>query len=155
MPFRIYKGDSVIVEGESPLAISNLAPNTSVARGEYQATRYDGEKESERVDVPAFQTLPIAVTSVTLSPKTSSAEAGTEGSRQLNAVVAPVNATNKVVSYEITPKVEGLTLSAGGNISWTADTPAGAYTTTVTTEDGSKKDTHVLTLTEPEVPEEV
>src|SRR5690625_1908997 len=99
MSFKIYKGDDVVAEGESPLAITGLSPNTDVSSGEYQATRVDGDRESERVDVPSFKTLPIDVTGVALSPKTSNAESGETGSRQISATVSPANATNKSVTY--------------------------------------------------------
>lgn len=148
--FKIYKGDVVVTEGESPLTITGVNPNTDVATGVYQVVRIDGGAESERVDVPAFKTLPIAVTGVTLTPKTSTAESGTAGTRQLSAAVAPANATNKAVTYAIAPATTGLTVNASGLISWTDAVPAGVYTTTVTTTSGAKKDTHVLTLTEPE-----
>ncbi len=151
--FKIYKGDNVVVEGDSPLEITGINPNTDVAKGEYQAVRVEEDRESERVDIPAFKTLPIAVTGVTVSPKTSNGESGTAGTRQLTATVAPSNATNKSVSYAIAPTTSGLSVNASGLISWGADVPEGTYTTTVTTADGSKTDTHVLTLTEPE-PEE-
>jgi hypothetical protein len=153
MPFKIYKGDTAVAEGESPLTITGVAPNTDVAAGEYQATRIDGDRESDRVDIPAFKTLPIAVTGVTLSPKTSTAEAGTAGSRQLTATIEPTNATNKGVTYSISPTTTGLTVSNSGLIEWTEDVTAGQYTTTVTTDDGGKTDTHTLTLTEPPEPD--
>lgn len=151
--FRIYKGDTVVVEGESPLQITGVGADTEVSVGEYQAVRVDDDKESERVDIPAFKTLPIAVTGVTVSPKTSTAEAGTAGSRQLTATVAPADATNKKVSYSITPESTGLSVSNSGLIEWTVDVPAGQYTTTVTTDDGGFTDDHVLTLTDPDPPE--
>src|SRR5690606_14577683 len=116
--------------------------------GEYQATRVDGDRESERVDIPAFTTLPIAVTGVTVSPKTSNAVAGTAGTRQLSATVSPANATDKSVTYSIAPTTTGLSISNSGLISWTDAVPAGQYTTTVTTNDGAKTETHVLTLTD-------
>lgn len=147
--YKIYKGDTVVVEGESPLVITGLPPNTDIAAGEYQAVRVEGDRESERIDIPAFKTLPIAVTGVTLTPKTSSAEAGTAGTRQLSAAVAPSDATNKAVSYAIAPSTTGLSVNDRGLISWDETVPAGKYTTTVTTEDGNKTDIHVLTLTEP------
>lgn len=150
MTFKIYKGDAVVAEGESPLAITGINPNTDVAAGDYQTVRVYGDKESERVDIPAFKTLPIAVTGVTLSPKTSSAESGTAGTRQLTATVAPANATNKNVSYAIVPTTSGLSVNNSGLISWSDAVQAGTYTTTVTTTDGNKTDTHVLTLIEPE-----
>ncbi|WP_404852191.1 putative Ig domain-containing protein [Enterococcus gallinarum] len=91
----------------------------------------------------------VPVTGVTVSPKTSSAVAGTAGNRQLTATVAPQNATNKKVTYSIAPATTGLAVSSSGNITWTETVPAGEYTTTIETEDGSHTDTHVLTLTEP------
>lgn len=55
--FKIYKGDDVVAEGQSPLAITGLQPETNVAEGEYQAVRVEDDKESDRVDIPAFTTL--------------------------------------------------------------------------------------------------
>jgi len=150
MPFKIYRGDEVVTEGENPLEITGVEPNTEIEAGVYQAVRVEGDRESERVDIPVFTTLPIAVTGITLSPKTSNADAGAAGNRQLNATVSPSNATNKSVSYAISPDADGLAVSGSGNITWTESTPAGEYTTTVTTDDGDYTDTHVLTLTEPE-----
>ena len=60
--FRVYKDDEVVVEGVSPLSITGISPNTDVAKGEYQIVRVINEKESERVDIPAFKTLPVKVT---------------------------------------------------------------------------------------------
>ncbi|SHI01873.1 putative Ig domain-containing protein [Virgibacillus chiguensis] len=148
--FKIYKGNDVVVEGESPLRITGIGANQSVKAGDYKAVRVEGDRESEKIDIPAFKTLPIDVTGVKLSPKTSNAEAGTTGSRQLTATLSPSNATNKSVSYAIAPSTTGLSVSDSGLISWSADVPAGEYTTTVTTTDGSFTDTHILTLAEPE-----
>lgn len=92
----------------------------------------------------------VNVAGVTLSPKTSTGEAGTAGTRQLTATVAPSDATNKAVTYAIAPTTSGLSVSSSGLIEWTAAVAAGTYTTTVTTTDGSFTDNHVLTLTEPE-----
>lgn len=89
-----------------------------------------------------------------MSPRTSSAKSGESGKRQLTATVEPENATNKDVLYEIEPATDGLTVNTSGLIEWTADVPAGAYTTTAITDDGNHTDTHTLTLTEPEEPEE-
>lgn len=149
MPFKIYKGVAVVAEGSSPLTITGVAPNTTVASGEYKVTRVDGENESEKVDIPSFKTLPIVATGVTLTPKTSNAEAGTAGSRQLAAAVAPSNATNKAVTYSIAPTTAGLSVSATGLIEWDDAVADGVYTTTVTTDDGGKTDTHALTLATP------
>ncbi|WP_342512258.1 putative Ig domain-containing protein [Sporosarcina sp. FSL K6-1522] len=147
--FKIYKGATMVKEGVSPLAITGIAPNTAVAKGDYQAVRVLDGKESAKVDIPAFTTLPISVTGVTLTPKTSSAESGTAASRQLAAAVAPANATNKAVTYSIAPTTAGLSVSATGLIEWDDSVADGVYTTTVTTTDGNHTDTHVLTLTTP------
>lgn len=154
MTFRIYHGDTIVAEGESPLAITGLEPNTSVSEGEYQATRVEGERESARVDIPAFTTLPIPVTGVSVTPRTSTAEAGTAGNRQLTVVIEPPNATNQNVTFTITPSAPGLSVSDTGLITWTEETPAGVYVTEVKTEDGGFTATHTLTLTEPEEPPE-
>src|SRR5699024_8360892 len=95
--FRIYKGESVITEGESPLTITGLDPNTEVSKGEYQVVRFEGDKESERVDIPAFTTLPIRVESIELTPNTNNLEVG--ATRQLNVAIEPSNATNQDVTY--------------------------------------------------------
>lgn len=68
--FKIYKGDEVIDEGESPLEITGVGANKEVAKGEYQAVRVDGENESKRVDIPAFKTL--TTTTTTTQPTTTS-----------------------------------------------------------------------------------
>lgn len=149
MTFKIYKGKSVVVEGKSPLEIKGVGANKDVVKGEYQAVRVDGDKESERVDVPAFKTLPIAVTGVTLLPNAMTGTAGTASNRQLNPTVEPENATNKKVTYKVTPATTGLTVNASGVLAWTDKVPAGKYTVTVTTSDGAKTDTSTLTLDEP------
>ncbi|MDV7868167.1 Ig-like domain-containing protein [Enterococcus faecalis] len=91
----------------------------------------------------------VPVTGFSVSPKNSSADAGTAGNRQLTATVSPENATNKKVTYTITPETAGLEVSNSGNITWTADVPAGEYITTGTTEDGKFTDSNTLTLTTP------
>lgn len=153
---KLYKGNTLVDSaergdnGKATVKATGLTPNTDIPVGEYKlAWEIDGV-EGPKVDSPAAKTKPIAVTGVTISPKTSSAEAGTAANRQLTSTVAPTNATNKAVSYAISPTTTGLTVSGSGLIAWTAVVPAGAYTTTVTTSDGSKKDTHVLTLTQPD-----
>lgn len=151
--FKIYKDDSVVVEGESPLSITGLAPNTDVEKGTYQAVRIEDERESERVDVPAFKTLPIAVTGVTIAPKTAAGESGTAGSEQLTSTVVPANATNNAVTYSVAPTTAGLTINASGKLSWTDAVAEGTYTVTVKTADGNKTDTSVLTLSAAPEPE--
>ncbi|WZY36121.1 hypothetical protein NSR02_07180 [Bacillus sp. FSL W8-1122] len=71
MPFKIYQGSTVIAEGESPLEITGVGADTEVAAGEYQAVRVADGKESERVDIPAFKTLPTTTTTTTTEPTTT------------------------------------------------------------------------------------
>lgn len=150
MSFRIYKGDTLVTEGDSPLSITGIQPNTDIPKGEYQAVRVINNRESERVDIPAFRTLPVKVTGVTVSPKTLNSESGKDDGADITATVQPSNATNKTVSYKVEPITEGLSVSSSGRIEWTTDVPAGTYIVTATTQDGSKTDTCQLTLVEPE-----
>lgn len=144
--FKIYKNDELIVEGESPLTITGIEPDTQVVEGTYQAVRVDGERESERVDIPAFKTLPIKVTGVTVAPKTNNLEVG--ATRQLNATVEPSNATNQKVTYE--SDNEAVTVNASGLVTAVSK---GKATITVKTVDGNHADTATVNVTEPE-PEE-
>lgn len=145
--YIVYKGEEVVVPASpSPLEITGIEPNTDVPAGTYQVGFADG---GEKVDVPAFKTLPIAVTGLSISPKNSTAEAGTAGSRQLTATVSPENATNKKVTYTITPETEGIAVSETGEVTWSEIVPAGAYVTEGKTEDGNFTDSNTLTLTTP------
>ena len=142
--FRIYKNDELIVEGESPLTITGIEPNTQVVEGTYQAVRVENEEESERVDVPAFKTLPIKVTGVTVAPKTNNLEIG--ATRQLNATIEPDNATNKKVTYE-SDNDEVATVNSSGLVTAIGE---GKATITVKTVDGNHTDTATVNVTEPE-----
>ena len=148
--FRIYKNDELIVEGESPLTITGIEPDTQVVEGTYQAVRVKNEKESEHVDIPTFKTLPIDVTGVTIAPKTNNLEVG--ATRQLNATVEPTNATNKTVTYESDDEAVA-TVNASGLVTAVSE---GGATITVKTADGSHTDTATVNVTvpEPEEPEE-
>ena len=56
--FRIYKKDGTkAAEGASPLSITGLVAETTVAKGDYQAVRVTNDVESLKVDIPAFTTL--------------------------------------------------------------------------------------------------
>lgn len=147
MSFKIYKDDEVIAEGESPLAITGLDPDTNVAKGEYQAARVENDRESERVDVPAFKTLPIEVTGVEVSPKTNNLEV--DDTRQLNATVEPSNATNKDVTYTSDDDAVA-TVNASGLVTAVSE---GEATITVKTDDGDHTDIATVNVTEPEEPE--
>lgn len=135
-------------QGVADVYADGLITAKVAGEAEIVVTTTDGEKKD--TCVVTVKEPVVDVTGVTLSPKTSSAEAGTADERQLTATVAPSGASNKAVTYAIAPTTTGLSVSNAGLISWTDAVAAGTYTTTVTTTDGAKTDTHVLTLTDPE-----
>lgn len=148
--YIVYKGEEVVVPAStSPLEITGVDPNTNVPVGTYQVGFAEG---GEKTDVPAFKTLPIAVTGLEFSPKTSTADSGTAGSRKITATVLPSNATNKKVNYKITPATAGLAVSATGEITWDETVPAGTYITEGKTEDGNFTAQHTLKLNAPNEP---
>lgn len=147
MSYNVYQDDELIAESieNKEYTVEGLEPNTQYS---FSVSEIIGDNESDKTESVTATTLPIDVTSVKLSPKASTADVGTADERQLSAEISPSNATDKSVTYSIDDE-EGLTVSDSGKIEWTADVSAGKYTTTVTTDDGSHTDTHVLTLEEP------
>lgn len=92
--FKIYKGDEVIDEGESPLEITGVGANKDVAKGEYQAVRVDGENESKRVDIPAFKTLTTTTTTTTEpTTTTTTTQATTTTTSTTTTTAAPTTTT--------------------------------------------------------------
>jgi hypothetical protein len=82
----------------------------------------------------------IAVTGVTITPATATISVGT--TQPLTATVAPTNATNKVVSWT-SSNTAVATVNASGLVTAVA---SGTATITVTTQDGAKTDTSVITV---------
>ena len=124
-----------MTEGESPLTITGIAANTQVAKGDYQATRVVGGQESSKVDIPAFETLPISVTGVTLDKTTADVEQG--GSVKLTPTVTPANATDKTGSWSSSNTA--VATVSGGTVSVKADAEVGGSTeVSFTTTDGGK-----------------
>jgi len=99
-------------------------------------TTQDGAK----TDTSAV-TVVVPVTGVTLTPATASIAVG--ATQQLTASVAPSNATNKTVSYSSSNSAVATVNSAGLVTALTA----GSATITVTTKEGAKIDTTVITVT--------
>lgn len=83
----------------------------------------------------------VAVTGVTVSPQTSSVAVG--ATRQINATVAPTNATNKSVTYS-SSDTSVATVNASGLVT---GVKAGTAVITATTADGGKTATTNLTVT--------
>jgi uncharacterized protein YjdB len=95
----------------------------------------------------------IPVTGLTLTPKNYSAIAGIASELQLTAIVSPSNATDKTVSYIVSPQTSGLTVGSTGKASWSDLVASGDYVIAGKTTDGNFTDTVTLTLTEPEAEE--
>ena len=102
-------------------------------------SKLDPTKTAE-VDV-TVTTPPVAVTGVTIAPKTASIAVG--ATQQLTPTIAPAGATNKAVTYKSSDTAKA-TVSASGLVTGVA---AGTATITVTTADGAKTDTSVITVT--------
>lgn len=139
--FRIYNGSDMIKEGASLNVLDDLKPATKYNL--FISVVEDG-KESAKVAVPEFTTkaATIAVTGVTIAPKT--AEVAVGETTRLTAAVAPVKATNKNVTFSSSYK-EVATVDVDGTVLGIA---AGETTITVTTKDGAKTDTAVITVAE-------
>mgnify|MGYP000946296578 CR=1 FL=1 len=60
MQLAIYKNgsDTPVAQGDGSATLTGLAPETDVAAGDYQAALFDGTDYGNKVDVPAFKTLP-------------------------------------------------------------------------------------------------
>ncbi|ODJ51803.1 hypothetical protein BFR40_07350 [Brochothrix thermosphacta] len=138
--FKIYKGNNVVAEGASPLSITGVAANTQIAAGTYKATRVKDDKESDKVDIPAFKTLPIAVTGITLNKTTLAKIVGE--TEKLTATVAPANATDKTVTWT-TSDANIATVGADGTVTVIAIGSA-----TITAKAGTKSATCVVTVSE-------
>ena len=143
---KVYKGDDVVgtaerqEDGKAKVTIDGLEANTDYPAGTYKASFENENGESEKVDVPSFKTKPIAVTGVTIAPKTASVDV--DATTKLNSTVAPSTATNKSVSY--TSADTGIaTVSSDGTVTGVAE---GETTITVTTADGNKTDTATVTV---------
>lgn len=85
---------------------------------------------------------PIAVTGVTITPKTATLSMAGTKTQQLTPTVAPANAANKAVTYT-TSDATVATVSASGLVT---ALKAGTATITVHTTDGNKTDTFVATI---------
>lgn len=145
---NLYKGKELVksekyVEGKASVTVDGLEANTDYPKGTYQVSRENENGESEKVDVPAFKTKPIAVTGVKLNKESTSLEVG--ANETLNATVSPSTATNKKVTF-ISSDDAVATVDSNGKIT---AVKAGATDIIVTTEDGSKTAKCSVTVTEP------
>lgn len=143
---KVYKGADIVgtaergEDGKAKVTVDGLNANTEYTTGTYQVSFENENGESEKVDVPSFKTKPIAVTGVTIAPKTASVDV--DATTKLNSTVAPSTATNKAVSYKSSDSAVA-TVSSNGTVTGIAE---GEVTITVTTQDGNKSDTATVTV---------
>lgn len=143
---KVYKGADIVgtaergEDGKAKVTVDGLNANTEYTTGTYQVSFENENGESEKVDVPSFKTKPIAVTGVTIAPKTASVDV--DATTKLNSTVAPSTATNKAVSYKSSDNAVA-TVSSNGTVTGIAE---GEVTITVTTQDGNKSDTATVTV---------
>ena len=157
---NLYKGTELInsvekTEGKTTITIEGLEANTDYPAGTYQVSFSNTSGESAKVDVPQFKTKAISVVSVTLDVESLELTVGE--THQLQATVAPENASYKAVSFTSSDDAIA-TVDDDGLV-----TAVAAGTADITVEslmDGSKTAKCTLTVTEtepepePEVPEE-
>lgn len=138
--YKVYNGDTVIKEGASPNVVTGLTGSTKY---NLKISAVENGDESVKVDVPEFTTKAptVAVTGVTIAPKTASVKVG--ATQQLTPTVAPSNATNKAVTYTTSDATKA-TVNASGLVTGVAE---GTATITVKTTDGNKTDTSAITVT--------
>jgi len=146
---KLYKGQELVnseeyIEGKAEVTIDGLTANTEYPKGTYQVSRENENGESEKEDVPAFKTKPIAVTGVKLNKESTSLEVG--ANETLNATVSPSTATNKKVTF-VSSNDAVATVDSTGKVT---AANAGSTDITVTTEDGRKTAKCSVTVTEPE-----
>ena len=146
---KVYKGTELVgsadkgTDGKASVTISELEANTDYPVGTFKVSFSNEGGESEKVDVPAFKTKPIAVTGVTLNKTSTSLEVG--ATETLTATVAPSTATDKSVTYSSSDA----TIATVTNAGVITAVKAGSSDITVTTKDGSKTAKCAVTVTEP------
>ena len=146
--------DKTVTWSTSNEAIATVSGGvvTGVKAGEVTITAKAGDKSATcTVTVTAATTEPevVPVTGVTLNQTTVTLDI--DQSITLTATVAPENATNKAVTWA-SDKTDVATVDANGKVTAVA---AGTANITVTTQDGGKTATCVVTVnpaTEPEDP---
>ena len=121
--------------------------NTTSWSGDFgtsDISTFSGEWKVYDADTVVFEIAdPIAVTGVTVAPATASIAVGS--TQQLNATVAPSNATNQAVTYTSSDEAVA-TVNSSGLVTAVGE---GAATITATTADGSFTATSTITVTEP------
>lgn len=143
-------------EGAGGLNLRNTGPNQAMITGTTPADQV-GKTFSVNVTVKdsigtskqgtaltkAWAAEPVAVTGVTVAPKTVSLSLAGTTTQQLTPTVAPAGATNKAVTYQSSDATVA-SVNASGLVT---ALKAGTATITVKTTDGNKTDTCAVTVT--------
>ena len=130
--FRILKDGKTVVEGDSPLTIPNLTPNTEYKAGTYKYEYEEDGRVSDQHDVQTFKTKPVTVTGVSLDKTTISGKPGDKG--KLIPTIKPSNATNKGFTFS-SSAASIIKVDNAGNWEMLKD---GTADLTVKTTDGGK-----------------
>ncbi|MEB8022831.1 Ig-like domain-containing protein [Raoultella ornithinolytica] len=121
--------------------------NTTSWSGDFgtsDISAFSGEWKVHDADTVVFEIAdPIAVTGVTVAPATASIVVGS--TQQLNATIAPSNATNQAITWTSSDE-DVATVNANGLVT---AVDAGTATITATTGDGGKTATSAITVTAP------
>lgn len=145
---NVYKGEEVVgsaergEDGKAKVTVDGLDANTDYPTGTYQVSFSNENGESEKVDVPAFKTKPIAVTGISLDKESLSMIVG--DTETIKATVAPSTATDKGVSYG-SLNTDIATVDSNGKVTAVA---SGTANIEATSNDGGKKATCAVTVEE-------
>lgn len=99
----VYRDDAIVKEepknpnGKTTVTIDGLESNTSYNAGTFKISWKNENGESKKVDVPAFKTDAVGVTSIAVSNEAVTLDVGSQS--QIDVSVAPSNADNKGVTY--------------------------------------------------------
>ena len=139
--FRILKDGKTVVEGDFPLTIPNLTPNTEYKAGTYKYEYEVDGRVSDQHDVWAIKTKPVAVTGISLDKTTLALKVGASG--QLTAIIAPTNASDKGFTFS-SSDTKVATVDNDGKVTAVAN---GTATITAKSNDGGKTATCAATVT--------
>lgn len=154
---KLYKkgNDTAVAEkdfddGQSSAVVTldDIASNTDVAAGAYQASVVVNGVESDKVDVAAFKTLAppkVAVTGVTATPTTLSGKVG--GTGEITYAVAPENATDKTIKSVTSSDDAIATVVLKDGKATVTYVKAGTADITGTTNDGGNTAKTTVTIT--------
>lgn len=131
-----------------PHKFTGLTPKTKYTLGVSRVAE-DGRESTVTTIEHTTLALVIPVETITLAPKNATGTSLEIGEKQFTATIAPTTATDKTVTWAVTPTKAGITVDNKGLVKWTAvGGLAGAYTVKGTSKDGKVFGEATLTLTD-------